>query len=53
MAIHCGNFLRLVAITNHISEDNLKSIKFREHESAMNKLLKLLGYKHVKDTRKI
>ena len=47
------NFLGLADIENHYSEDNLKSIKFRERASAVNKLLNVLGYSHVKDNRKI
>ena len=43
----------LVNITNHRREDNLKCIKFRECASAINKLINMLGYKHVKDTGKI
>ena len=42
----------MVDIDNHYSEDNLKSIKFSERASVVNKLLNLLGYKHVKDKSK-
>ena len=44
-----NNCLGLVDIEHHYSEDNLKSVKFREHASAVNKLLYMLGYTHVKD----
>ena len=47
------NYSALVDINNHLHKDNLKSIKFRESASAVNKLLNRLGYKHVKVTGKI
>ena len=37
------NFLGLVDIENHLSEDNLKNIKIRERARAVNELLNLLG----------
>ena len=43
----------MVDSENHFNDDNLKSIKFRERASAVNKLLNLFGYKHVKETSKI
>ena len=48
-----NNCLGLVDIANHYSEYNLKSVKFRERASAVNKLPYLLGYKHVKDKAQI
>ena len=46
------NCLGVVDIENHFSEDNLKSIRFKEGASAVNELRNLLGYKHVKDKSK-
>ena len=48
-----NNCLGLVDIENHFSEDNLKSVKFRERASAVNKLPNMLGYKHVTDKSQI
>ena len=48
-----NNCLGLVDIEHHYSEDNLNSMKFRERASAVNKLLYMLGYTHVKDKSQI
>ena len=42
-----NNCLGLVDIENNDSEDNLKSVKFRERANAVHKLRNMSGYKHV------
>ena len=47
------NYPRLVDITHHRSENNLKSTKLRERATAVNNQINIFGYKHVKDTSKM
>ena len=48
-----NNCLGLVDIENHYSEDNLKSVTFRERASAVSKLPYLIMYKHVKEKAQV
>ena len=48
-----NNCLGLVDFENHYSEDNLKSVTFRERASAVSKLPYLIMYKHVKEKAQV
>ena len=47
------NCMRLIYINNRHCEDNMESVKFRDRASAVNKMLNLLSYNHVKYERNI
>ena len=43
------NYMSLICIKNHHSEDSMKSAKFRERAAALNNMIDMWGYKHVQD----
>ena len=47
------NYLGLIDMDNLHTEDNLQSINFSERAHVVDKLRKLLGFKHVQGATKI